>query len=67
MTRFSPPFPAGLEKENGNDELASGKEIVKGFPDALQVMIKENNVSTSTENCSHTYLSFSLALNIGQG
>lgn len=53
MTRFLPLFPPGVEKENSSDELASGKEIVKGYPDALQVMIKENNVSTSTENCSH--------------
>lgn len=31
LKRFSPLFPAGLEKENSSDELASGKEIVKGF------------------------------------
>lgn len=33
--------------------VPAGKDLVKGFPHALQVMIKENNVSASTENCTH--------------
>lgn len=34
--------------------IGSRKGIVKRFPDALQVMIEANNVSTSTGCCSHT-------------